>query len=366
MPFLVVRIAGFDSPPNFHLQYKKFLFSVASPGILVVKFVALEYFIGKSKLNTEVLMNKSILSYAVTIVSLLTTCAFPMAADITNIQGGIGYRHDSYFLNVKERSSINPRAQSKRHYKDIEILLLGAKFKQTLGSCDAYVRASFDYGFVLDGKVRDRLEIEDRTEIFETHHGYTCEGEFFNSRIHNNIKNNSFVWDIDAAFAYPFFNLCDGLEIAPAIGFAVNRQQFHVKGIKCDEDISEDSGLDLYGLANTHGQHSSLRGSWWGPWLGFDFAYHACETWNIYGAFEFHVGRARRQVNAHTERVSIDHYKRTKTFFGPLLKLGTIYLFCDNWYVDANITYWKYFSDTNRDDFSWASGSARLDIGYVF
>ncbi len=38
----------------------------------------------------------------------------------------------------------------------------------------------------------------------------------------------------------------------------------------------------------------------------------------------------------------------------------------ENMYVDASIAYRKYFSDTNRDDISWSSGSVRLDLGYIF
>lgn len=313
-------------------------------------------------------MKKSIFSLTAVATPILLSCAMLLEADTTYIQGGIGYRQDSITLNIKERGSINPRAKSNRHFKDIEIVVLGGKIKSTLGSCDAYIRGSFDYGFVLDGKLRDGLLVEDRNELTEFHHcGYTTEGEFLSSTVHNSIKNSSFVWDLDLALAYPIDCGCDGVQFAPAIGFSLDRQQLRVKGTAALTDVDfSDSDIDTFGLSKTHGRRSSYRGSWWGPWLGFDFAYNSPDCWNVYGAFEFHVGRARRQVNSHTERKYIDHYSRTKTFYGPLFKLGTAYMFCENWYADANITYWKYFSNTNRDHVAWSSASIRLDLGYVF
>lgn len=308
-------------------------------------------------------MKKSIFNFTTLITPFLLTCAFPLTADTTHIQAGIGYRQDSITLDVKERPSSNPRAKSNRHYKDLQILLLGAQLKTTLGSCDAYIRGSFDYGFVLDGKLRDHLVIRDRNEISKIHHGSVSEGKYLSSTVHNNIKSDSFVWDVDLAFAYPV--PCDyaGLEIAPAVGFSIDRQQLYVDGFKCEESDFASTGFDM---AKKHGHRSSLRGSWWSPWLGFDFAYNAYDCWDVYGTFEFHIGRARRKVGSHSDRKNVDNYTHTKTFYGPLFKLGTIYKFCENWYADANITYWKYFSDTSRDHLAWASGSIRLDVGYEF
>ncbi len=284
---------------------------------------------------------------------------------MTHVQIGAGYRQDSIKLNVKERGTLNPRAKSKRHFKDLEIVIVGAKIKNTLGCCNAYVRASFDYGFVLDGKVRDQVTLTDRNEVEEFHHsGYATEGNFSRSTVHNTVKSSSYVWDFDVAFAYPINCGCDELELAPAIGFTLNRQQLRVKGRTSFENASNTS--DSSSDCEDHRRGSSFRTSWWGPWIGFDFAYNSPESWNVYGAFEFHFGRARRQVRAHTESQYFDSYRRTKNFYGPLFKLGTSYMFCENWYADASISYQKFFSHNNRDHISWASGQIRFDLGYVF
>lgn len=307
---------------------------------------------------------------SLTTIAILSLATAQLSADMTHVQIGTGYRQDSITLNVKERGTLNPRAKSNRHFKDLEIVTVGARIRNSLGCCSAYVRASFDYGWVLDGKVRDQLTITDRhsTEEFK-HSGFASEGFFDRSTIHNSIKRgNSFVWDMDIAFAYPINCGCDNLELAPAIGFSLDRQQLHVRGRASFDSSSSSSELFSKSSkeSDNHGKGSSFRTSWWGPWVGFDFAYNSPQCWNVYGTFEFHFGRARRQVGAHTGSEYVDSYRRTKNFFGPLFRVGTAYMFCEDWYADANVSYQKFFSDNNRDHISWSSGQIRLDVGYVF
>lgn len=303
-------------------------------------------------------MIKSIFSFMATALLLLTS-ASPLAADTTNIQAGIGYRHDSIHLNLKDHSFANPRAKSKRHFKDLEILLLGTSVKTTLGCWDAYVRGSFDYGFVLDGKLKEKCTVKDAQASYKSNHEHVSVGTYLESSEHNNLKSDSYVWDVDIAFAYPVPSGVEGLEIAPAIGFSVDSQRFHVKNNKhslCEETSD--------GKVYTHKR--SFRSCWWSPWLGFDFAYKTCDCLDIYGAFEFHVGKAHRKLQSNIKNDYFGNHKHSKTFYGPLFKLGTVYMFCENWYADANITYRKYFSETGRDHLTWASASVRLDVGYVF
>lgn len=313
-------------------------------------------------------MKKTIFTLTAMATAFLMSFATPLKADTTFIQGGIGYRQDSITLNVKERSSINPRAKSDRHFKDLEIFVLGGQLKSTLGSYDAYVRGSFDYGFVVDGKLRNSLLIQDRNELFEFRRsGYTSEGEYLCSTVHNTVKDNSYVWDLNIAFAYPFSFGCDGLQFAPAVGFSWDRQRLHVKGAPCQTNVELfQNDLENFGLTGARRGKSTYCGSWWGPWLGFDFAYNTATSWNVYGAFEFHFGRARRQTSSHTERDYIDQYRRTKAFYGPLFRLGASYMLTEHWYADAHVTYWKYFSSAHRDHLAWGSGSIRFDAGYVF
>ncbi|MBA3603372.1 MAG: hypothetical protein H0W50_06980 [Parachlamydiaceae bacterium] len=309
-------------------------------------------------------MRRTIFNLAAVATTALLSCAALLPADITMIQVGVGYRQDSITLNINERGSVNPRAKSDRHFKNLEIVTIGTQFRSTLGCCDAYVRGCFDWGFVVDGDVREQLKVEDRDTVDQFHRsGCIVEGDFRKSVVHNDIRRSSYVWDFDVAFAYPFECGCETFKLAPVVGFAVNHQHLRVKGRTAFNDASFNSFEEL---CHKDGRHSNFRSNWWGPYLGLDFIYNSPECWNLYGAFEFHFGRARRLANSHTDREYIDGYRRTKTFYGPLFRLGTYYMLNENMYVDASIAYRKYFSDTNRDDISWSSGSVRLDLGYIF
>lgn len=314
--------------------------------------------------------------FSLTTIALLSCAAAQLCGDVTHFQIGTGYRQDSITLNLKERGVVNPRTKSDRHFKDLEIVTVGVKAKNSLGGCDAYVRGAFDYGWVLDGRVREQLTITDRlsNEEFD-HSGYASEGYFDRSTFHNSIKRgNSYVWDFDIAFAYPLHCLCsnDAFEIAPAIGFSMDHQQLRLKrrSINSSSSCSSSSSSSCSDVANDSSSQPTRAGkfrtNWWGPWVGFDFAYNSQDCWNLYGTFEFHFGRVRRQVRTETDSQYLNDYRRTKNFYGPLFRVGTAYMLCENWYADANISYQKYFSDNNRDHISWASGQIRLDLGYVF
>src|ERR1700722_12205168 len=102
-----------------------------------------------------------------------------LSADTTSIQVGTGYRQDSLTSIVSQRGSVNPRVKSNLHYRDIEISFIGVKGKTTFGCCDTYVRADFDYGWVLDGKLREKLSFKRRNlNIQFDHNGYAEEGDF--------------------------------------------------------------------------------------------------------------------------------------------------------------------------------------------
>lgn len=303
-------------------------------------------------------------------VTAFMASTLTVSADTTSLSVGVGYRQDSMTLNIKERGNSNPRARLNRHFKDLEIALIEGKFKSTLGCSEAYVRAAFDYGFLVDGRVRDQLCVEDRFELHNFHHaGVTVEGDYLNTVVHNDVKSNSDVWDADIAFAYPMHYGCDQLVFAPAVGFTYNRQNIRVKKRSNFQDYfyaSSPSSDDYDSFFVCQHKSNNFRTSWWGPYLGFDFVYDSPDCWNLYGAFEFHFGRARRQVKSTTDRIYVDNYSRTKSFYGPKFVLGTTYMFCQNWFADANISYQKFFSNAERDHLAWSTGSIRLDVGYTF
>ncbi len=298
-----------------------------------------------------------------------------LSADTTSIQVGTGYRQDSLTSIVRQRGSSNPRAKSNLHYRDVEIVLLGVKAKSTFGCCDSYVRADFDYGWVLDGKLRDKLSLKQRefnTEI--CHNGYYEEGNFLDAYSRHDLSRNSFVWDLDIGFAYPFKCGCENnWVLSPALGFAVNRQHFHGKhGSDFDargslgDRSSSESTTDCCD-SSSHNRNTRNRTSWWGPWFGFDFAYDSCDCWNLYGEFEVHIGRVRHSRGGSCGSETADHFKNTRSFVGPSIKVGSRYIVCENWFLDGSIYYSKFYSfNSCRDDVKWATANIRLDLGYSF
>lgn len=296
-----------------------------------------------------------------------------LSADTTSIQVGTGYRQDSLTSIVSQRGALNPRAKSNLHYRDVEIALIAVKAKTSFGCCESYIRADFDYGWVLDGKLREKLSLKNRySNVQFAHNGYVEEGDFLDVYLRNDLNNNSHVWDLDIGFVYPIECGCDDWKMGPALGFTVNRQQLHGKRKSSIEDASfSDSIRDIFdinedsGSSGHSGNHN--RTTWWGPWFGFDFAYDSHDCWNLYGEFEIHIGRVRHRRGGNGDNDFIDHFNNTRSYWGPSIKIGSKYIFCQDWYLDGSFYYSKFYSfNSSRDDIKWASANIRLDIGYTF
>jgi hypothetical protein len=284
-------------------------------------------------------------------------------ADTTSVQFGVGYRQDDINWKIKTPDAVTPIAKSELKFRDLEIFFLGAKLKANIG-CSLFVRSSFDYGWILDGRVResDRFYSDVSSTTFAD--GGVSEAAAFDQvTVHNHTRRNSSnVWDFDIALGYPIQCWCDEFQIAPMIGFNYDRQN-----IKAHEGtVLSDSDLDIPGVEAVAGSTASYRASWWGPWIGFDVAYVSCECWTLYGEFEFHFTRTRRERSSHSGFEYFDDYEHTKYGYGYKFKVGGNYIICDDWFVDASVAYTRYQSHTHRDDFDWRSGNIRIDLGYIF
>jgi opacity protein-like surface antigen len=323
-------------------------------------------------------MKTKISTLSIAIASAAMSFTGLLAANTNTLQVGTGYRQDSLTSTISQRGSLNPRAKSHLHFRDIEIVLIGVKGKTTFDCCsNSYIRADFDYGWALDGKLRESVTFKNRTSNVQFDRGGQVEqGEFLYVLLHNDLKKTSFVWDLDIAYVFPFNNCgCEGLEIGPGIGFSVNRQHLRVKNHLSlqDADLSDSitglffpDGVDSSSSSGRHHHGNRHRTSWWGPWIGFDFNYNSCDCWNLYGEFEVHIGRVRQDRDANVDNTFIDHRNSTKSFAGPSIKIGTNYAFCQNWFIDASVYYSKFFSFNSRNDLTWSTGNVRVDLGYTF
>lgn len=292
----------------------------------------------------------------------------------TTLQVGTGYRQDSITSRSANHGGSNPRVKSHQHYRDLEIAFIGVNARTSFDCCcNSYLRAAFDYGWVLDGKRRHSLTFKDResSDSF-SHGGFVEEGDFLQIVTRNDVRGNSFVWDLDIGYIYPLDCGCSDFKIGPGVGFSVNRQHLHVKhsgrfgdsssSSDFSESIAERFGLDD-SSSRRHGNRH--RTSWWGPWVGFDFVYNSQNSWDLYGEVEFHFGRSRNHRTGF-ESGFVNNNNSSKTFWGPSFKLGSNYVFCQNWFIDASIYYSKFYSFSSRNHTRWATGNVRFDIGYMF
>lgn len=307
---------------------------------------------------------------AVTVISV-SGIAF---ADAQGIQVGLGYRQDSLKWKAHDHGVLNPRVDSHLHFKDLEILTLGAKYKGLLG-CSVYTRANFDYGWVLDGRVREKVSIEDRESAGRfRHQGLFVEGDYATIFFHNKIKHSSYVWDLNLGIGTPMdFCLCEDVKFAPMVGFSYDRH--HLKaGNRNNIRIEESDSEEIFSLASDSSRSGCHKGSnggtfstsFWGPWLGFDISYNNPGCWNLFGEFELHFGRAERERTSHSGSHFLDGYDATKNFWGPTFRVGGNYMFCDCYYLEGTLSYLYWQSYGCRDQLYWSSASVRVDLGYMF
>lgn len=315
-------------------------------------------------------------TYAYALLSLLmSSFTAVLSADMIStfgiqggIQGGVGYRQDSISWKMEDFEKVNPTANSDVHFKDLEIILLGVKFKGLLAP-SLYSRASFDYGWIIDGSMREELTLNNRhkSDHFDNN-GLLTEGRFNRAVVYNKEKGNSYVFDLDIGFGLPFYCCCDTFQIAPMIGFSYDRQQIKIGNReRIFAHPNRHFPQILSGDEVRHCTKSSYSFStaWWGPWIGFDFFY-VVNCWNLFGEFELHYGRAERNRNSSVGIEYFDHYSRTKTFWGTTSRLGANYTCDENWYIEATISYTHWASNMHRDTLYLSSGTARLDAGYRF
>lgn len=310
---------------------------------------------------------KKLTKFLATSALVVTTFA---DADTTSLSFGVGYRQDDLNWKLEIPECVSPEGKSHLDLSDLDIVFIGAKLRAIYGcECPLYFRTSFDYGWVLDGRLRekDRFFTDLASTTFDGG-GVTSTGGFTGITLHNDVSRKSHVWDFDIALGMPLDNCWfENITLIPTVGFNYDRAFFRVSDSQILADglttqQQEALGIDIEEVSGT----SSYRTSWWGPWIGLDFVWCAQDCWNLYGEFGFHFLRVRRERESNTGFAYYDDYERTKSGYGVSLKLGTNYVFCENWYLDGSIAWLDYWSDSHHDSVDWKSGNIRLDLGYMF
>lgn len=305
---------------------------------------------------------KKILSALSTLV-LTTTLAFvgKVEAD-TSFDFGVGYRTDNIVWDTKVPDNVLFNSWSKLNFKDLEIFTLQARLKGSCGEC-IYYRLDGQYGWILDGTVRESDQIAIPTPPVPPN----TLTPVVRAVTHNDIKGK-YVADFNFAVGYPIQQCwCPGLQLTPTIGFSYNTQRVSVENDELLDDVLSPTDFAALLIAiDADQKHSKYRTTWWGPWLGFDVAWSHHDCWNLYGEFEFHFGRARRERNSVTGIDYLDDFERTRKGCGVNIRVGSIYFFRCNWFLDGHISFTRWYSNEHRDQIRWRSLGVGVDLGYMF
>jgi hypothetical protein len=305
---------------------------------------------------------KKILS-ALSTLFLTTTLAFvgEVEAD-TSIQFGVGYRSDNINWKTSFPDEILLGSESKLNFKDLEIFTVGGRLKSVCGDC-VYYRIDGQYGWILDGTVRESDTI---AAPITTPISGIAEITTIHPITHNDVKGK-YVADFNVGVGYPIQQCwCPNLQIIPTIGFSYDTQRIRAGNRDKITDKLSSQQLATYELVVGKRKHNKYRTTWWSPYVGLDFAYCHQDCWNLYGEIEYHFGRARRERNSDTSKAFLDNFERTRNAQGWSFKVGSLYFFRCNWFIDGHISYKRWTSHKHNDRITWKSGALGLDLGYMF
>lgn len=325
---------------------------------------------------------------------VLTTAVFcaGKAEAATSLQFELGYRSDDIHWNHRVPDTVRLDTKSKLTFKDLEIFQIGAKLKSTCGDC-VYYRIEGHYGWITDGTLRENDEIAlPNTGCPLSPSTQIC---IVNPILHNKAKEK-YTADFNLAFGYPLCQtFCSCLQIIPTIGFEYDT--IRINGRNHDTVVGElgESVAEQFQLvphcgscnrisscgssSSTTGEESSssssscckfgnskYKATVWGPWIGFDLAYCHQECWNVYAEFQFQFARCRRHRDSCVGLDEIDHYRRSRSAYGFSAKIGSLYFFRCNMFVDGNLYYKRWCSDKSHDHLSWRQLGVGVGVGYVF
>lgn len=380
-------------------------------------------------------MRKFIVTLMASLLSCSAAFAFWPEATDSSLEVGVGYRQDrlewktssqldssysGYDSNALDSGLVGVPLglRSELKWRDLKIWQIEAVGKYV--TCDnIYVRANGDYGWITNGKNRDKDFItfgNDYSSGYDYgYDGYGNEFEF----AHSKSKAKGHVYDAEIAVGYQFKWCDDSLAVTPLVGYSWHgqhiddshlRQNFYLAG---DEftvgenvsaarsyyyDYSSDSYFDSYGSYDSSysygGRHSSYHTRWNGPFLGFDFDYRfgcGCEwDWQIFGKYEFHWARYHAKAKWDLRTDLFDGFQqRAKNAYGNIFDIGVKWDFCECWTLAVKGEFQWWWADRGHDrariaegrigniktdcfltiplrDIKWQSAAVSIDLGMVF
>lgn len=284
-----------------------------------------------------------------------------------SLEIGGGWRRDNSTWKVRDlRGSSSgsvlgiDNSNSRLEFEDVEMYTVNGRARFV--SDAYYIRLEADYGWTDKGRAEEHLNVSDSLY------------SYFAS-LNNAVKRRSEVYDFSAAFGYPIMPPCyRRLEFAPLVGFSFHRQQYRVKNelrpdqilpleleelSRCPSSLSFNSCGDLVYL-------SHHRFTWYGPFVGFDFAFALNCDWSLWAEMEYHYGRCNRKRSSEVGVHALDHYHFTDYAHGFNGTIGTNILFCDDWFGGLYVDWKSWVSADHDDSLDWKSIGATATIGYIF
>ena len=199
--------------------------------------------------------------FVVTLMASLLSCSAAFAfwpdAAASSLEIGVGYRQDKlewqtygspdsgysygdyydyydyYGYGGYDNYGYGPGVRSVLKWKNLNIWQIEARGKYV--TCDnIYLRASGDYGWVVNGRNTDTDYITFGDDYYDSYYGYGCgcddEIEFAKSR--SKVKGH--VYDAKIALGYQFKMCDDSFSISPLIGYSWHGQHFEDSHLQQD------------------------------------------------------------------------------------------------------------------------------------
>jgi len=350
-------------------------------------------------------------NFFVTLMTSLLSCSaafafFPEAVD-SNLEIGVGYRHDSFKWTTSasggsSASGVEPVGiRSELKWKNLRIWQIEARGNYV--TCDnIYLRAYGDYGWITHGRNTD-IDYETFGGSGSGSSSSSSSGTTFVSGSEEIASSHGksrrgHVYDGSIGAGYQFKMCDDSFALSPLVGYSWHGQHLNINhngfGSSYDSYYSSyDSSYDSsYSSSGYGSSRSRYHARWNGPWLGFDFDYKLCmcnNEWSIFGSYEYHW--AWYHASGHFNRADLldGFHQRSKRADGQIFTIGGRWDLCDNWTVGilGQFQWWEarhgrdraLISEVDNGDIKtkcftsiplkrvrWDSQSVSINVGMAF
>jgi len=253
------------------------------------------------------------------------------------------YRSDNVDWRF-DAPSPDPLIGSRLRFDDIQIFEIGFDAR-TVMDCNALIRASAGFGWVLDGDAKETLtvfvdDVDDEDSIDDS------------DRLRaSHILDGRYVMDLSLAIGYPFY-FCDcTVSLAPVVGYAYDSQSFAEDR---NDEIEFDATSPGPGVVLTFEEDEDSDNKYvsrfYGPFIGVDFNYNPDACLGIYAQFEYHFAHWKGKRDSSVNFDKFDEFDAgTHHAHGVVVNFGVDYLFCDCWFVGLNASYEDWHAHKSQE-----------------